>query len=366
MSTELNVDVNQFPSLTWNFLKINRTHLNTVLEKDSGFTAIAGNDEIDLKEVDFSAVSSEVREIETGLGKSFDKAFDDFSQNGKTVVVNLPESKGCASYHKVKILLEQLDCETKAKDFVIHGEKNSCGMVLFTFKNGQLNNGTLGVRIRVVAEENADIKICLVNLLGNKVIHFVSLGSLVKDNACVDVTELQLGGEKVYSGNFQQLSGYKSKCTGHTAYLARFNSSFDFNYVANHTGRETESFMACDGVADDNAEKVWRGTINFVKGCAESKGDEQENVLLLSPKVVNKTLPVILCDEEAVEGRHGASIGKVGSDMLFYLQSRGVTEKEAQRLMVMAKINSVCRYITDDETVQDVNSYLNEIFGEKD
>lgn len=364
MSAKLNLDVNKFPSLTWNFLKINKGHLETSIEDDAGFTAIVSNDEISLAEIPFEELSEKIKEITTGLGKEFDSEFDSFASSGKTVFIEIPQSKGCLSCQKVKIELSHHNEEYKARDFVIHAKEDSQVNVLFTFKGAVLNEGSLGVRIRVLAEENSCVKVSCVNLLGKKALHFMSLGSSVKDNALVEVTELELGGLKVYSGNYQNLSGYKASFTGHSAYFLSEGCEADFNYVANHTGRESESFMLTDGVCSSNVKKVWRGSIDFKKGCIDAKGDEQENVLLLSPEIVNKTLPVILCDEEAVEGRHGASIGRLDKEILFYMKSRGVDEKEAKRLMICAKINSVSRYIADEEVTSDINAFLEKEFGQ--
>ena len=64
-------------------------------------------------------------------------------------------------------------------------------------------------------------------------------------------------------------------------------------------------------------KKTFRGTIDFRCGSSGSVGDEQEDVLLLGENIVNKTIPLILCEEEDVDGRHGATIGRLPEDMLF-------------------------------------------------
>ena len=87
-------------------------------------------------------------------------------------------------------------------------------------------------------------------------------------------------------------------------------------------------------------------------------GDEKETVLLLSDDVVNQTIPLILCSEEDVQGNHGASIGKLDENLLFYLCSRGFTEQEAVDMMAKAKIDALCRRIEDEDTVQLVQRYL--------
>ena len=67
----------------------------------------------------------------------------------------------------------------------------------------------------------------------------------------------------------------------------------------------------------DTAFKLFRGTIDFVKGSAGSVGNEKEEVLLIDEKCVNQTIPIILCAEEDVVGNHGATIGKPDEELLF-------------------------------------------------
>ncbi|HCJ91382.1 MAG TPA: hypothetical protein DHV71_05810 [Acidaminococcaceae bacterium] len=112
------------------------------------------------------------------------------------------------------------------------------------------------------------------------------------------------------------------------------------------------------GVLADRAVKIFRGTIDFRNGSAGSVGDEQEDVLLLDEDVINKTVPVILCEEEDVDGRHGASIGRLSEDILFYLATRGIGEKEAQRLMLRGRLAGIARAIPDEETVKLIDAAI--------
>ena len=81
-------------------------------------------------------------------------------------------------------------------------------------------------------------------------------------------------------------------------------------------------------------------------------------MLLLDDTIVNQTIPLILCNEEDVEGNHGASIGKIDEELLFYLESRGISEENVYDMMAKARINAVCNKITDEETKRKVQEYL--------
>ena len=59
---------------------------------------------------------------------------------------------------------------------------------------------------------------------------------------------------------------------------------------------------------------------------------------MLGDGVVNKTVPLILCAEENVVGNHGATIGELDEDTLFYFESRGISAAEAENIMARAAI----------------------------
>ena len=141
-------------------------------------------------------------------------------------------------------------------------------------------------------------------------------------------------------------------------YLLGGESRLDMNLEAVHTGKKTNSRMDAAGVLSGKAVKIFRGTIDFQKGCAGSVGNEKEDVLLLDDTIVNQTIPLILCNEEDVEGNHGATIGKLDEELLLYLESRGISEEAVYAMMAQARIDSICHKISDEEMKKKVQEYL--------
>ena len=139
----------------------------------------------------------------------------------------------------------------------------------------------------------------------------------------------------------------------------------DMNYVVNHYGKKSECKMSVKGTLKDSSQKTYRGTIDFKNGCSGAIGDEQEDTLLLSPTVVNKSLPVILCDEEDVSGEHGATIGRLSEEVLFYMKSRGIAKNVAENIIARAKIQSVVSLIPDEQTVELIQKYMDGVFGDE-
>ena len=130
------------------------------------------------------------------------------------------------------------------------------------------------------------------------------------------------------------------------------------NYVVNHYGKKTDTKMSVKGVVGEKSSKTYRGTIDFKRGCTESTGDEQEETLLMSDNAVNKSIPIILCDEENVSGTHGSSIGRLEEYELFYMPSRGIGEDEAKTMMKKAKILSVAALIPNETVISKITDFL--------
>ena len=65
--------------------------------------------------------------------------------------------------------------------------------------------------------------------------------------------------------------------------------------------------------------------------------------------VKNKTIPLILCAEEDVAGNHGATIGRLDENLLFYLASRGMEEREIYKMLELSRIAAVIAEIPDEK-----------------
>ncbi len=356
MATIIDTAVNQPPILTWNHLDINRSRLEARLEKEAGFSLTMPDDELDFQRL-LPETAEKAARIESGLGASFDAQFDAVTKDAGIMVGKFIVPAGFSA-KPVRLSYNLADGSFSAADTVIYAEEGSSSIFILDFASLRDAGGSFGSRITVHTGKDAVVHLVTVNLLGNGFSCFNSVGAKVEDGAYIACTQLELGGAQVHAGTYAALTGNAARFNGRLGYMVRAEHSLDVNYVSRQEGRGSASTMSVDGVLADKAKKTWRGTIDFRKGCAESTGDEQENVLLLSPDVVNKSLPVILCDEEAVDGRHGASIGRLGKELLFYMQSRGLDAATAQKLVVKAKMESVCRHIPDAQLVEAIQNYI--------
>ena len=103
---------------------------------------------------------------------------------------------------------------------------------------------------------------------------------------------------------------------------------------------------------EPGAEKIFRGTLDFLQGTKGSVGRENEEVLLLSEDVRNRSVPLMLSHEDEVDGHHAVSVGQMDEGKLFYLMSRGIPEDEARSMIVSGFANPVSKELPLEYAVE--------------
>ena len=195
---------------------------------------------------------------------------------------------------------------------------------------------TSGMLVRIIAEHDARVHVLEFVAADDGRQHIESVGIVADARARVDVRQYFLGAAITAAGLTCSLNGHNARFDLVCRYLARDEERLDINHVVRMRGRNGRTDIAESGVLDGRAKKALRATIDLVHGSSGSEGAELENVLVLSDDVTNKTMPVILCDEDDVAGNHGATIGSVGPEQIQYLTDRGLTIEEAEALYVRA------------------------------
>ena len=202
--------------------------------------------------------------------------------------------------------------------------------------NGSDALPTSAALTRVVVETGA--KLHLIEMLGvnEGQQHLESVGLEIHQDAAVDVKQYALGGSTIGLGLTANLVGARARLDLNNRYHATHEETLDINHLVRMRGTSTRAQLTESGVLNEAAKKTLRATIDLVRGAKDAQGNEIETVMILGEDVVNKTMPVILCDEDDVAGNHGATIGSVSPEQLDYLAARGLSRQAAEQLFVRA------------------------------
>ncbi|MCR4704189.1 MAG: SufD family Fe-S cluster assembly protein [Saccharofermentans sp.] len=214
-----------------------------------------------------------------------------------------------------------------------------------------------------ILEDNARLKLIRIQLLDKDTLYIDDLRAKLLADSYLEVVRLDLGSKMSYIASNVSLVGKNAEYIAHGDYLLNGSQRLDINMIADHIAPNTKSDMRCDGVLLDSASKIFRGVLDFKSGCKGAKGAENEEVILLSPDVDNQSVPIILCGEEDVEGNHGASVGKISDEIIYYLMTRGFDEDSAIRLIIKSKFRTLTDQLANKELCSVINKMVDGVLS---
>ena len=327
-------DINVLPIRTWSWLNVNSISLNedipdlapfnkeTITHTGAESLFVAPNGDFD-----------KLLELETGIGKNYTEFV--LENKNKEVTLFIPENKKIEEPIIINYEFDNDNLVAVDLNRIIAEAGSEVNVVLNYKSSGDEAAFHAGLTF-IEAKENAVVNISIIQTLNDNSIHMSDVGTMIHENAVINVALAEVGGKKAIKGYKSILRGNESKQFIDAIYFGDKSRFIDINYLAVHEGKFVESNLQLHGALLDESRKCFRGTIDFRKGCAGAIGEEVEYNLLFSPKVKNLTAPLILCGEENVQGMHGANSGKVQEDQLFYMMSRGIDELTAKKIIIEA------------------------------
>lgn len=254
---------------------------------------------------------------------------------------------------------EKTDSDNTIAKHIIQTEEGSNSTIVIVYSSDSSDKEKCQlVQSQINVGKDSHLTLIKVQLLGNKTLQLDDTSFVCGQHSKVDFIQIELGGNHIDSGIYADLQGNYSDIKTHVTYLFKDNQFLDMNHWVVQHGKRTKCDMYVDGTLKDQAQKIYRGTIDLQKGCSGSTGNEMENTLTLSPKVLNKSMPNILCLEDDIAAEHGATIGKLSKEVLFYMESRGIDEVTAQKIIARAKIQRASDFIPDESIKEVISDYL--------
>ena len=340
------ITINRMPAITWHHLKINDRIVDFATEGALVAPEVHCPDAYDI-DTDYS----DFKNIKGGAGIQFAELMEGYD----TVTYHVPEGTDEKEPIRIKYNLE--DGENTFNRLGMELGKNSKATLIIDCLSDRNANGYAAFQCKGHLKENSNLTLVQVCRLGDGYHCIHDLGLYLEENAHVNIIQVVFSGNENDIGCNAVLHGDKSSLESQIAYVAKEDHVVDLTYNVIQEGKQTDSKITASGVLRDESEKTFRGTIDFKPGCSGSKGAEQENVLLMDDGVGNKTVPVILCAEDDVEGEHGATIGKLDDDLIYYLETRGIPYENIYEMMAKSRLETVYRRIPCKETVEELSEF---------
>ena len=235
--------------------------------------------------------------------------------------------------------------------------KDSNYLINYNSKKSIYHNGLIKVNI----SENVKANIIVINNVNSDSTNIMSFDNICNTDSNLNYLIVDLGGNTSVSNYYSNMIGNNSINNLNSIYVGNKNQVFDINYLVEIFGQNAKCNIDVQGSLSNESKKSFKGTIDFKKGCKGSIGNENEYCVLLSDKVISKSMPMLLCTEEDVIGNHATASGKVDDKTMFYIMSRGISKKDAEKLIVKANFNKLLTMIKDEE----IKTKINELIDKK-
>ena len=125
-----------------------------------------------------------------------------------------------------------------------------------------------------------------------------------------------------------------------------------------------ESRFCVSPRANDSASFVWSGVVDVRKGAGESGANQTSRNMLLSDKASASPTPILeIAAYDVAHCSHGATVGPVDDELIFYLQSRGIPADEAQEMLVDGFFAEVLERVPSERVQNRVRAVLDTKLG---
>jgi Fe-S cluster assembly protein SufD len=300
-----------------------------------------------------------------------------------------------------KYFIKDLSRFNSEKFSTLHTAFNSNGILLYVPKNVQIelplinynwacSDGTgIFPHTIIVAEENAHVSVidafCSLNkeienfACANTHIHAATNATVLyktiqewnkktqffhfntinaQDNAYVHTININLGSGYMRHELDTRMVGRKSKAKTYSLVISSENQEFDHHTLQTHYAPHTISDLLFKNVLLDNSRTIFSGLIKVEEKAIQTNACQKNCNLLLSETAEANVVPSLEIKNNDVTCTHGATCSQLNKDNLFYLLSRGLSQRAATELMSLGFLKEILEQLQIKELTENIDSRI--------
>jgi Fe-S cluster assembly protein SufD len=242
------------------------------------------------------------------------------------------ENHSCVWHRRTLIV-----CGDGSKATVVEDYSGSPGSVYFTNAVSELAIG-----------ENARLDHFKVLQEGNEAFHVHALRVRQRHASSFASCSISSGAKWARNEVGVVLDGENCECTLNGLYVADGDRLIDNHTRIDHARPRCASHELYKGILSDRARGVFNGKIHVHPDAQKTDAKQNNHTLLLSDDAVIDAKPELEIYADDVKCTHGASIGQLDEEAIFYLRTRGIDREAARRLLVFAFANDIIGRISVD------------------
>lgn len=195
--------------------------------------------------------------------------------------------------------------------------------------------------VELIAKDGAQVQYVSVQRMGKGAFYLSQQRTLANRDSTLDTLNVNLGASIARVDLNAQLLGPGANSDMLGLYFGDVDQHFDHATSQDHIAPNTTSDLLYKGALDDSARAVFRGIIKVHPGAQRTDAYQTNRNLLLSSESQATSQPNLEIEADDVKCSHGATVGHLDDEALFYLMSRGLPRERAERLVVMGFLGEV-------------------------
>lgn len=237
---------------------------------------------------------------------------------------------------------------------IVRVAPNSTVKLIEEFSDLNSSDSLTNTVTQIKIEDNANVNHDRIVNINPDNYHFGQITFNLCENAHLHSNSLVLGGKITRVDLSVDLNKKGSECDLKGLYLCKGETIADHHTAIFHNSEHTKSSELYRGVINDRGLGVFNGKVVVSKSISQISATQHNNNLLLSELASANTKPELQIYSDDVRCAHGATVGQLDSESLFYLRSRGIAEQQAQMLLIKGFIEEILSknyQLTDSEFV---------------
>ena len=183
---------------------------------------------------------------------------------------------------------------------------------------------------------------------GSEAFHLATIRAQIAERAAYDSFSLVVGAKLSRAEFHATLTGSNASTHLNAAQLLRGHQHADFTSVVAHKAPNCASRQTVKSVLSDHSRGVFQGRIEVAKIAQKTDGYQMNQALLLSPHAEIDIKPELEIFADDVKCSHGATIGALDPEQIFYLRSRGIPEDQARAMLIRAFLTEALEPVTHE------------------
>ncbi|WP_347862465.1 Fe-S cluster assembly protein SufD [Salimicrobium sp. PL1-032A] len=219
----------------------------------------------------------------------------------------------------VLVVAEQNSSVTYVENYISHNEEAQTSANIVT---------------EVIAKDNAKVSFGAVDNFAAGTTVYSNRRGMAGRDARIEWALGQMNEGNTAAENITHLNGDNSEGDAKMVVVGRGSQKQNFTTNIRHFGKESDGYILQHGVMKDKSSGIFNGIGKIDRGATKSNAEQESRVLMLSKDARGDANPILLIDEDDVTAGHAASVGRVDPLQLYYMMSRGIPKKEAERLII--------------------------------